>query len=123
MLCGGLHNDTRGVWTYKKDLMLRFEEERDEERKERLFHEPLVQKFPDKTAFRVIYLIYYGSSFVQEVIAVSVDGHRTIMPLPKSPNDLVITAWQYQFGKILDRDSNSSYSLDNQIKHAGIRVE
>ncbi len=119
-----LHSDVRGVWTYKKNLLLRFEEEREEEeREERLFHEPWVQKFSDKTAFRVTYVIYYGNSFVEEVIAVSVDGHRTTIPLPKSANNLVITPWQYQFGKILDKDPNSPYSLDSQMKHAGIRVE
>ncbi len=117
-----IHSDIRGVWTYKKDLMIRFEEERVEEQKKRLFHEKWVEKFPDKIAFQVTYIIYYGNSFVQEVTAVSVDGHRTI-PLPKLQNNLVITAWQYQFGKILDQDPNSSYSLDNQMKHAGIRVE
>ena len=118
-----LRDDVRGVWTYEKDLMLRFEEERGEERKERLFREPWVEKFPDKTAFRVTYVIYYGSSFVQEVTAVSVDGHRTVIPLPNSQNNLVITPWQYQFGKILDQNPTSTYSLDAQMKHAGIRVE
>lgn len=118
-----LHDDVRGMWTCKKDLLIRFEEEREEGREEQLFHEPWVKKFPDKAAFRVTYVIYYGNSFVEEVVAVSVDGHRTIIPLPKSPKDLVITPWQYQFGKILDKDPNSPYSLDSQMKHAGIKVE
>jgi hypothetical protein len=120
-----IHNDVRGVWTYKHDLMIHFREDRDEdqEREERQFHEKWVEKFPDKTAYRVTYAIYYGNSFVEDVIAVSVDGHRTIIPLPKSQNNLVITQWQYRFGKILDREPNGPYGLDAQMKHAGIRIE
>ena len=120
-----IHDDARGVWTYKHDLMIHFREERDEdeEREERLFREKWTEQFPDKTAFRVIFTIYYGNSFVHEVYAVSVDGHRTLIPLPKSQNNLVITPWQYRFGKILDKDPSGPYSLDAQMKHAGIRVE
>src|SRR5579859_7000520 len=86
-----LHSDERGVWTYKKDLMIRIEEERDEEEdpKNRRFGEPWAEHFPDPVAYRADHAIYYGSSFVETVAAVSVDGHRTIIPLPKSAKDLV----------------------------------
>lgn len=120
-----LHDDTKGVWTYKKDLMIRIEEERNEEEdpEERRFHEEWAEQFPDPSAYCANHAIYYGSSFVETVVAVSVDGHRTTIPLPRSAKDLVITQWQYRFGKILESDPNGSYSLDVQMKHAGIRVE
>ena len=123
-----LHDDERGVWTYKHDLMIHFkkdgnEDEEDEEgREERKFHEPWAQQFPDPAAYRVTYTIYYGNSFVQAVIAVAVDGFRTIIPLPRLRGDLVISQWQYRFGKILETNPHSPYSLDAQMEHAGIRV-
>ena len=114
-----IHNDKREVWTYKKDIKLRFKEKWEE----RPFKEEWVQKFPDKIGFKVTYIISYGDAFIQEFIAVSVDGHRTIIPLPKSQNNLVITPWQYHIGKIVEKDPNSFYSLDYQMERAGIKVE
>lgn len=120
-----LHSDERGVWTYKKDLMIHIEEERDEEEdpKNRRFGESWVEHFPDPVAYRADHTIYYGSSFVETVAAVSVDGHRTIIPLPKSAKDLVITPWQYRFGKIIEIDPHGPHSLDAKMEYAGIRVE
>lgn len=120
-----IHHDPRGVWTYKHDLMIHFQEERDEEedQERRRFHEPWAEQFPDKAAYRVTYGIYYGASFVEEVIAVAIDGYRTIIPLPKAHNNVVITEWQYRFGKLLDTDPNGAYSIDTRMKQAGIRIE
>lgn len=105
--------------------MIHFREDRDEDEDQELrrFHEEWAEQFADPVAYRVTYAISYGNSFVEEVIAVAVDGHRTIIPLPKAPNDLVITRWQYQFGKILDTEPHGAYSLDMAMKHAGIRIE
>ena len=119
-----IHSDARGVWTYKHDLMIHFREDRDEneDQERRIFHEEWAEQFADKTAYRVTYVISYGNSFVREVSAVSVDGHRTIIPFPKSRYELVIDQWKYRFGKILDSDPHGPHNLDAKLEYAGIRV-
>jgi hypothetical protein len=66
------------------------------------FDEPWVKIYPDKSAFRVTYNLYYGMSFIKEELLIAVDGYRAYIPIPKSQTCLEITKDQYQFGKIIN---------------------
>ncbi|GHO63764.1 hypothetical protein KSC_026560 [Ktedonobacter sp. SOSP1-52] len=119
-----LHIESKGVWTYTHDLLIHIKEEQtDAGQDDRQFHEPWLERFADKKAYRTEFTIYYGNSPVESITMVSVDGHRTLMPLPKSLKELIITRWQYRFAKLLDRDPAGPYSLDAQLHHAGFKIE
>ncbi len=73
---------------------------RSEERRD-LFFEDWVKSFPDQAAYRQDVLLHYGSSKIDQYYFVFVDGHRYLLPLPRSRDNLMITPLQYHLGKIL----------------------
>ncbi len=73
---------------------------------------------------RKIYWVLYGNTRVTEVHAVLID-QRTVVPLPDSDDHASMSAWNYGFGKIIEKysaDYGGIYSLDSILNKVGISV-
>ena len=112
-----LFDDQRGIYTYKNDLNLRIIRDEIDLESDRFSGEDWATKHPDSTAYRVTFEIYYGASFIEEHILVSVDGFRATLPLPKVGTNK-ISQENYNLAKILD----SLGTLDEYITRAGLEV-
>lgn len=110
-------DDESGSFTYKNDLNLHIE--RAEYDSCREFNEPWATSHPDKHAVAVDYVVKYGSSFVDKKMLVSVDGHRATLPLPKSINNLCVTASDVNFAKIV----NIGDRVDEYLERSRLKVE
>lgn len=110
--------DERGIYTFKKDLNIRIHRKDIDHNSDRFSGEDWAKKHPDPTAYRVTYEIYYAASFVEEVLMVSVDGHRATLPLPDR-NTLVVSRKDYQFARIVDQLN----TLDEYMNLSGLTVE
>jgi hypothetical protein len=84
------------------------------------FHENWAEKFPDPLAFRAIYDIKSRGSLLEEKVFVSVDGGRVDIPLPKSPQELVISRRDYQLGRIVNRFTPYGKDYEIYLQRAGI---
>jgi len=114
-----LHDDQRGIYTYKSDLNIRIERKEKEVGDSRKFEgEDWAVKHADPNAFRVICEIYYGSSFVEERMLVAVDGYRAILPLPEFQKT-TIPLEEYRFARIIDQDRR----IDEYIQRSGLEVK
>ncbi|MEH6642796.1 hypothetical protein [Vreelandella glaciei] len=112
-----LFSDEKGVYTYKPDLHVRIERREIDHDFDRFTGEEWATNHPDSTAFKVIYELYYGASFVELILMVSVDGHRATLPLPDRKT-LSISERQYKFAKIVDQLG----TLDDYLRRAGLKV-
>lgn len=111
-------SDERGVYTFKHDLNVRIER-RDIDHDSDKFHgEHWATNHPDPNAYRVTYDIYYGASFVKEVLMVSVDGHRATLPIPERKT-LKVKAQDYSFAQVVDQLG----TLEEYMRRAGLEVE
>ncbi|AMJ98447.1 MULTISPECIES: hypothetical protein [Alteromonas] len=113
-----IFSDERGKYTYKKDLNIRIERPDIDHDTDKFSGEEWATEHPDPAAYRVVYEIYYGASFVEEMFMVSVDGHRATLPLPNRQT-LTITRKQYRFAKIVDQLG----TLDEYMRRAGLEVK
>ena len=111
-------SDERGIYTFKKDLNVHIHRKDIDHDFDKFTGEEWATKHPDPTAYRVTYEIYYGSSFVAEVLLVSVDGHRATLPLPDL-NTMKVTQEDYKFAKIVDQLD----TLDEYMKRSGLEVQ
>jgi hypothetical protein len=112
-----LYNDPRGIRTYKYDLSITIRRKEIDPDRDR-FSEEWVKVFPNPSAYRETYAIYYGASFVEEKMLVSVDEHRATLPLPDLKTKTV-TAEDYHFAELVDFEN----SLDEYMERAGFEVE
>nr|BFD58106.1 hypothetical protein CKG001_02130 [Bdellovibrio sp. CKG001] len=97
-----LYDDDKGIYTFKNDLNITIRADRSDI--DRSFTEPWHQGLPDPTAYRTIYELYYGSSYVDYELVVNVDGGRASIPLPEEGyGNPWITTDQKAFGEIIDR--------------------
>lgn len=96
-----LFSDERGSYTFKEDLNLRIQRKEIDFDSDKFSGEDWATKHPDSSAYRETYEVYYGSSFVDEKLLVSVDGHRASLPLPKI-NTNVVSVEDYHFAEIVD---------------------
>ncbi|EHR1005931.1 hypothetical protein Q9Y03_005130 [Vibrio harveyi] len=112
-----LFNDERGIFTYKRDLNLRIERKEIDFDSDKFSGEDWATCHPDPTAYRMIYEVYYGSSFVDEKLLVAVDGFRAILPLPRI-NTNTISRQDYKFASIVDQLG----TLDDYIRRARLEV-
>lgn len=112
-----LFNDSRGIYTYKNNLNIRIQRKDIDFESDAFEGEEWATKHPDPKAYREIYGIYYGSSFIEERLLVTVDGFRATLPLPKIKTNK-IKQQDYQFARIVDRND----SLDEYIRRAGLEV-
>ena len=110
-----LRNDELGIFTLETDIDVRVHEVHSEE--ERIYTEPWATNLPDPEAFKVIYDLYYGASFLERFYFVSVDGGRAAIPYPKGREDLRITSLQYAIGVAVDLTD----SLDEYLERCGIK--
>ncbi len=113
-----LFNDERGIYTFKNNLNLWIKRKDIDFDSDKFVGEAWATKHPDPTAYRETYEIYYGSSFVEEKLLVSVDGHRASLPLPKI-NTNKVSIEDYQFAQIVDQLG----TLDEYMKRAGLEVD
>ena len=113
-----LFSDERGIYTFKKDLNLRIQRNPIDHDLDKFTGEEWATKHPDPVAYRVVYEIYYGASFVADVLMVSVDGHRATLPLPNRSTRKV-SSNDYRFAQIVDQLN----TLDEYMKRAELEVE
>lgn len=113
-----LFSDERGVYTFIHNLNVRIERRDIDHETDKFQGEDWATMHPDPNAYRVIYEIYYGASFVKEVLMVSVDGHRATLPLPDR-NTLKVKSHDYSFAQIVDQLG----TLEEYMKRAGLEVE
>jgi hypothetical protein len=77
------------------------------------FREPWVTQFPDPKATSSFADVFYNGALVFRTEYVTVDGGRTMLPLPRSRTSLAIPESQAQFVHLLDRfGKRSSFDLD-----------
>ena len=84
------------------------------------FHEKWVEKFNDKIAYKYVVDIAYSGSAIRELYFISVDGGRYMIPMPKTPKEMTINAFQYKVAQIIN--SKAGYNLDEGLETAGIKV-
>jgi len=102
---------------FKRDPALRIETRHNDEFVHKDdFREKWANKFPDPHATSYYFHVYYGSTRLKELILVSVDGGRALLPLPKSPVDLVVEPIRYKVALIFDQFG----SCDEYMKRAGL---
>ncbi len=113
-----LFSDERGIYTYKHDLNIWIKRKDINFDSDKFSGEEWATKHPDPTAYRETYEVYYGSSFIEDKLLVSVDGHRASLPLPKI-NTNKVKLEDYQFAQIVDQLD----TLDEYMKRASLEVE
>src|SRR5258708_40045737 len=88
-----IQSDTQDHWqrfdykrteraVYKGDVNLRIESHLEEDLLVEDFAEEWATKLPDPHAHSYSYNIYYAATLVAQVVLVSVDGARALLPLP-----------------------------------------
>ena len=88
---GVLTEEKLDYYVYKDDVNLRITENKKLDENEReLFQESWLNTLPDGKAYRYFYRIYFNSSILSEIMLISVDGARALIPLPVSQNNLKI---------------------------------
>ena len=112
-----LFNDGKGVYTYMHDLNLRIVRRDIDHDSDRFFGESWATRHPDKNAYRSMYDIYYGSSFVDEKLLVAVDGYRATLPLPRV-NTNIVSPEDYHFAQLVDQLD----TLDEYMGRSGLEV-
>jgi len=112
-----LFNDERGIYTYKNNLNIWIKRKDIDFDRDKFIGEDWATKHPDPNAYREIYEIYYGASFIEEKMLVSVDGFRASLPLPEVGTNKVKKE-DYQFAKIVDQLN----TLDEYMNRANLEV-
>ncbi len=108
------YNDTEGIYTYRNDVSLTIRIRDDVLGNGDDFHEDWGENFSNPEAKRIFVRVFYGSSFIEDYLYVFVDGYRNIVPAPKSFNDLRISKFQYNLGRILD--CNHPFYKDDNLR-------
>ena len=80
-----------------------------------------MQDFSDPEGKRIVTRIFYGSSFIEEYLFVFVDWYRNILPPPKRHNDLRISKFQYNLGRILD--CNHPFYKDDNLRDYDFKLK
>lgn len=108
------HDAARGVFVYKPDLNLRIvrcakggPDSTQASAKSR----------SDSNAATVVFEVFYGASFVTEVVLVAIDDQRVAMPMPRAGTS-AIPGQLYRFAKIVD----TSGKLDECLAQHGFEV-
>ena len=62
------------------------------------------------------YDLMYDRALIERFILVSIDGNRASIPLPKSAEELCITALQYKIGEIVNRETANFHEYLNRTE-------
>ena len=108
-----IHNQELTAYTFFDDPQLRIQEGNSSAP----FQESWATNFPDPAAFKVVYDVFYNSSWIKTVTLVSVDGGRATIPMPTTPTSNEIDLEDYLFARIV-----SPNNLDDYIRRAGFTV-
>lgn len=112
-----LIDDARGISTHKEDLRVTIRLQRNSDRRQ--FHgEGWATNFADRNATVEVFELHFGASFVKDYHFCSVDGHRALLPYPKSDACRTITPEQYGIARGVDFLD----SLDEYLQRARIEV-
>lgn len=116
------YDDDIGIYSNTDDIRLQIRRFRDNEFDS--FREVWTDRFPDPSAYRDFYEVYYDNNKVCDYFQVLVDGCRVSLPIPALGDPLTITSEQYTFGKLVhSAGSNKLYDFDNYLQRAGITVD
>ena len=106
-----------GAYTYKQDVLLRIQKHPIDYHADKFSGEEWATTMhADENAYRVIYDVYYGDSFILTKTLVSVDGGRATLPMPRLGTK-EIPYVDYSFAKIVAPDR-----LDEYIKRSGLTI-
>jgi|LakWasM115_HOW13_FD_contig_121_10837_length_2407_multi_7_in_0_out_0_2 hypothetical protein len=94
------YSDDKGVYAYKGDLNLRISRKETNFDSDKFDNEKWATCHPDKAAYKKTFEVYYGSTFIEEHMLVSVDGGRAILPLPRF-GTLEVNKDVYNFARIV----------------------
>ena len=106
--------------TYKNDVSIqlkcknRFELDK--------FVESWTEQFPDRNAYRDIYILCYNGNPITEYFFVSVDGGRASLPIPKGPEHLTVSQNMFKLGKVINYH-NGCGDYEMYFKWAGFKTE
>lgn len=119
------YDDVEGVFTYKPDVNLTIKRLDTDLRDD--YYEPWLENYPDKRGYRMMYDIFYGSSFIKKEYVVGVDGFRGYIPFPKDgyTTNPKLTQWSYKIGKIIHSKvgfPGPIYSYEEMLKKANISI-
>lgn len=107
------------VAVFKKNPSLRIETRHSEEFiHNHDFREKWANRFPDPHAASYYYHVYLSTTRLKEVILVSVDGGRALLPLPKSAMHLSVEPLLYKIALIFDQFG----SCDEYMKRANLHL-
>ena len=106
-----------GAYTYKQDVLLRIKKHPIDYHADKFSGEEwATSKHADSEAYRVVYNVFYGKSFIETKQLVAVDGCRAFLPMPTFGTN-EIPYRDYLFAKIVAPDN-----LDEYIARSGLTV-
>ena len=106
-----------GAYTYKQDVLLRIQKHPIDYHTDKFSGEEWATTMhADSEAYRVVYDVFYGESFIETKQFVAVDGCRAFLPMPTFGTK-VIPYRDYLFAKIVAPDT-----LDEYINRSGLTV-
>ena len=106
-----------GAYTYKQDVLLRIQKHPIDYHADKFSGEDWATTMhADSEAYRVVYDVFYGESFIETKQFVAVDGCRAFLPMPTFGTK-VIPCRDYLFAKIVAPDT-----LDEYINRSGLTV-
>ena len=114
------YNDEKGIYIFLSNPLVQIRKVRNSDLEP--FRENWTEKYPDPSAYRDLYDLYYNNNFIEQFFFVAVDGFRMSLPLPKSGRDLRVSSEQYQLGRILNINESKS-NFDYYLNRAGIIVD
>ena len=109
-----------GVMTYRPNISIQLKYKSRFELDQ--FVEPWTEKFPDKNAYRDIYVLCYNGNPITEYFFVSVDGGRASLPIPKSPECLTVSKELFVLGKLINSITGCS-NYEMYFSRAGFNIE
>lgn len=110
-------SDELEAYTYKQDALLRIQKRPIDYHADKFSGEEWATiKHADSEAYRVVYDVFYGESFIETRQLVAVDGCRAFLPMPTFGTN-EIPYGDYLFAKIVAPDN-----LDEYINRSGLTV-
>lgn len=124
-----MFNSTRDDWkscsvagvyvlTFIHNISIQLRQEENDELER--FSEPWANSFPDRNAYRDIYVLYFNSSPITKYFFVSVDGGRASLPIPKSQENLVVTSQMYNLGRVVN---SNEHDYEAYFQRAKLKIE